>query len=166
MLTVFQNKNLLQYIFQFLDPKSLCKCMQTSTHWCTNARSDLVWKRHKDRIESVFSVQFMDIRPIYTQFGSLFNIDFLNMDNLYLIRDIYTIQIPARHRDYLEIRSYSLPDDDTCYINVNLKKSNLTIHIQTIDWNDDHNIVLNAYYNVVFDVTNEFDMICPKWLML
>lgn len=170
------DKNLLQYIFQFLDPKSLCKSMQTSKHWCTNARTELVWKRHKDRIESVFSVQFVDIRPIYTQFANLFEIDFLDMDNLYLIRDIYALHIPTRHRKGLELLPFSLSGDkthlilrgggDICTLQVSLRKQNLTIHIQLVNWTLNRGAILNAYYDVLFDVTSVFETICPKWLML
>jgi len=176
MNKVFQNKNLLSYIFQFLDPRTLCYCTQVNTHWYKYAVSDFVWKRHKDRIEDTFSVRFMGVKSIYKQDCLLFRVDFLDMDNLFLIQEIYALQIPTQYWGSLAMEPYSMSSDNSSVvlygngeiacIMVYARKGNVRIQMEYLDWDVRRNRVLKSYYDVILDVRNEHDIICPKWLTI
>ena len=86
------NKDVLQYIFNYLSPRDLFAIMPVNNLWYTCATMDPVWERHKCRVLG----EYPDLEPYFTigepicrTFGTTLNVDFRYMQNLGLLGHIY-----------------------------------------------------------------------------
>ena len=85
------NRDVLQYIFNYLSPRDLFTIMPVNNLWYTCATMDPVWERHKRRVLN----KYPDLNPYFTigepicRTYNTLNVDFRYIQNQGLLCHIY-----------------------------------------------------------------------------
>ena len=150
------NKDVLQYIFQYLSPYELYTIMLVSKNWYSCATVNPVWYRHKKRILSVYPnlEPYFDNNPIYCTVIQLANTDFVKNENLSILAHVFR---QLKLMDIIVEGDGYIIDTVTPFVTL---EEDITYQEPSIDWSDRKNRLenLREFYHVILGI----DVLEPK----
>lgn len=161
----------LDLVFRFLRPIDLLACSQVSKEFCVYARSDAVWKRHKDRIVKYNNDMDFEWKPRWKVFVQCLMPNVLKSNNSFVLKlwtntlEQCAYNIICLNRNEfgvydlrVQVNSYAPVYISLMFANDQYDKFCFTEDKLVNFTSDKYEQLLVPYYCVVFDYMEYFDI--------